>query len=117
MTVADLMQLLEEHDPAAEVRLLSQPSWPFEYDLQPALWTPATPDAAVAVCYICGAYLTLRNDEWHHDSATLDADHEPEVDDDYEAPDWQPTNPPAGGVVYLVEGTQLGYGTRAAWEG
>ena len=30
MTVAQLMSLLEEMDPEAEVRIMSQESWPFE---------------------------------------------------------------------------------------
>ncbi len=31
MTVAELMEELEDVDPDAEVRLAMQPSWPFEY--------------------------------------------------------------------------------------
>jgi hypothetical protein len=33
MTVQDLIDELEGFDPDAEVRFLSQPSWPFEYTI------------------------------------------------------------------------------------
>ena len=33
MTVEELIQELQYLDPAAEVRLAEQPSWPFEYNL------------------------------------------------------------------------------------
>jgi hypothetical protein len=60
VTVTDLIQHLEGCDPDAEVRLAQQPTWPFEYAIDPT-------NPAVQV----------------------------EVDD--------------GPVVYLGEGTQLGY--------
>jgi hypothetical protein len=59
-TVSDLLEELEQFDPDAEVRLATQPSWPFE-------WSLSNTDPAVEV----------------------DLDGQP--------------------VVYLVEGTQLGY--------
>jgi hypothetical protein len=34
MTVSELIHLLEDHDPEAEVRIATQPSWPFESQLQ-----------------------------------------------------------------------------------
>lgn len=33
MTVAQLMAILEDCDPEAEVRLAHQPAWPFEYSV------------------------------------------------------------------------------------
>jgi hypothetical protein len=30
-TVSDLLELLEDMDPAAPLRLATQPAWPFEY--------------------------------------------------------------------------------------
>jgi hypothetical protein len=35
VTVTDLIQELEARDPDAEVRLASQPAWPFEYAIDP----------------------------------------------------------------------------------
>jgi hypothetical protein len=35
VTVTDLIQQLEACDPDAEVRLASQPAWPFEYATDP----------------------------------------------------------------------------------
>ncbi len=33
MTVRELINLLEDHDAHAEVRIAHQPSWPFEYSI------------------------------------------------------------------------------------
>jgi hypothetical protein len=33
MTVNELIEMLQDEDPDAEVRLLMQPSWPFEYSV------------------------------------------------------------------------------------
>lgn len=33
MKVQELIEILSEKDPNAEVRIMCQPSWPFEYDL------------------------------------------------------------------------------------
>lgn len=33
MTVEELIEMLEQFDPEAEVRIASQPSWPMEYEL------------------------------------------------------------------------------------
>jgi len=33
MTVRELMERLDEFDPDSEVRIASQPSWPFEYSI------------------------------------------------------------------------------------
>jgi hypothetical protein len=88
MKVAELIALLEEQDPEAEVLIMSQPSWPFEYA-------------------VCG--LARRS--------------EPEdVDDDETEP--AHGNGEASGArddratsdVFIVEGTQLRYGSKRAWE-
>ena len=39
MTAAELIELLENVDPNAEVRLATQPQWPFEYSVGRALAT------------------------------------------------------------------------------
>jgi hypothetical protein len=33
MTAAELIEILEELDPSTEVRLATQPSWPFEHSI------------------------------------------------------------------------------------
>ena len=66
MTVSELIEMLEEFDGSMEVRIASQPNYPFEYSLK-SVWA--------------------------------------EEDDNSEY----------NGNVYLVEGEQLGYFTRRAW--
>lgn len=39
MTVRELREELERFDPDAEVRLMEQPSWPFEYSVA-GVWSP-----------------------------------------------------------------------------
>ena len=41
-TVSDLLEELQQFDPDAEVRLATQPSWPFE-------WSLSTTDPAVEI--------------------------------------------------------------------
>lgn len=93
MTVQELIDLLEREDPAAEVRLMTQESWPFENSIRSQLYV------AEPTCQICGEQ---------------DGDHD---DDDHEAELWTPAEgADPDGVVYLVEGSQLGYGNKAAWQ-
>lgn len=66
MTVSDLISYLEEFDGDMEVRIASQPNYPFEYELS-GVWEDENEDSQYA------------------------------------------------GMVYLVEGTQIGYFTRKAW--
>lgn len=77
MTAGELIELLRELDPETEVRLMQQPSWPFEYSIGGELWQPDVDD--------------------------FSADETFEPDD------------ASGPVAYIVEGRQLGYGTKAAW--
>lgn len=122
MTAAELIRLLLDVDPDAEIRLMTQPSWPFEYSIG-GTWQPE-PLQTLGTCMFdlagldapyqpCGGQVELSNDEWRHFNAALDAKHEPEVEDADEA--FRPDGDPAS-VVYLTEGTQLAYGTKAAWE-
>lgn len=93
MTVQELIQLLEREDPEAEVRLMTQESWPFENSIRSRLYV------AEPTCSICG-------------EGSLDHD-----DEDHQAETWTPADAEApDGVVYLVEGAQLGYGNKAAWQ-
>ncbi len=87
MTIDELIEHLEEYRDTiggdAEVRLMTQQSWPFEYSLH-------------GVC--SGEEI---NDFHDDDSPEVDEDDEDVTDDN---------------IFYLVEGTQLGYGSKRAWD-
>lgn len=84
MKVSELIEMLEEQDPDAEVLVMSQENWPFEMAL-------------------CG--VTTRDEILRADS-----DEEESEDDDAELADGL-----ARSDVFLVEGTQLRYGSKTAW--
>ncbi len=44
MTVEELMELLEQFPPEAEVRIAQQPSWPFEYSIHDVAAVPEDDD-------------------------------------------------------------------------
>lgn len=81
MKVSELIELLEEQDPNAEVLVMMQQSWPFE-------------------CQLRG--VTTRDE-------ILQAD----GDEDEDAPLGDGC---ARSDVFLVEGEQLRYGSKTAWE-
>jgi hypothetical protein len=81
MTVEELLNELSELPPCAEVRIASQPRWPFEYTLQ-------------------GVYVVEPGDT-DDDEETAPTPDVSSSDED-EASDELP-------VVYLAEGSQLGY--------
>lgn len=74
MTVGQLKELLEGYEDEAEVRLMTQSNYPFEYSIRGVASTREMND--------------LEGEE----------------------------TDPDGDVVYVVEGGQLGYGRKAAWE-
>lgn len=90
MNVRDLQRLIEDLDPNTEVRLMTQSNYPFEYSVEGAV--------------------TL--DEIHRVAEDLS-------DEDFFEPANQDSpyvrSPFCGSVLYIVEGTQLGYGTSDAW--
>ena len=92
MTVDELIEALEgfkeEHGGETPVRLMNQQQWPFEYKV----------DACVSLDQI-----NEYQDEEGKRGFTP-AGRYPGDDNHPEA------------VVYLVEGSQLGYGTKAAWD-
>lgn len=101
MKVRDLIEELEAYDGDAEVRLMSQPSWPFEYSIE-GLWTVEKAEHSGTSCE--------RSEEY-----------DPDADDEdeclaCEADGFEP-HEADGDVVYLLEGSQLGYGAKKAWEG
>jgi hypothetical protein len=97
-TVGDLRRAIEYLDDEVEVRLMSQNSWPFEYSVYGTWTPPADPDA----CGECGLTATAHGTEF--------------VGHAFERYAFVPKGDPGPGVLYLVEGTQLGYGTSTAWE-
>ena len=86
MKVSELIELLEEQDPDAEVLVMSQPNWPFELGL---------------------AGVTTREE-----MLRADRDEDGNGDDDEEPRRDLGT---AKNDVFLVEGEQLRYGSKTAW--
>jgi hypothetical protein len=89
MTIDELIEHLEEYREQiggdAEVRLMTQQSWPFEYTLH-------------------GVCSSEEINDLHDDDSPEDESDEDEDDLTEDK------------IFYLVEGTQLGYGTSRAWE-
>ena len=83
MTVQELIDILSEQEPDAEVLLMTQQSWPFEYS-------------------IFG--VTSRAELIGEDT-----------EEEAEAPCSGRDGGPASTDVFLVEGTQLRYGSKDAW--
>jgi len=82
MKVRDLIEMLEDQDPDAEVLIMSQENWPFENAI---------------------AGVAIREDFVDHDE-----DDEPGDEGRYE-------KGTAPNDVFIVEGQQLRYGSKAAW--
>lgn len=110
MTVGELRELLEDLDDGVEVRLQTQPHYPLEYRVAGAALASAVREDAARE----------REDE----AAEEDCVHVPGVEKStlragrctecsYEVPG---TTPPAPEVLYLLEGGQVGYGTKRAWD-
>ncbi len=97
MLLTDLITRLEElaqDHPDAEVRLMTQSAWPFEYN-------------------ICGVATTSDIDEEDTLAARERAMERGHDFDDEDGPLKDPEAKPE--IIYLVEGSQLGYGSRSAW--
>ncbi len=89
MKARELIRLLEDHEPEATVRLMCQSNWPFEYGI-----------AGVVSREDC-----LRQERVERESHGEDAgDAVPAIGTENRATD-----------VFIVEGSQLGYGMKAAW--
>lgn len=93
MTVQELIERLQECDPDAEVRIMSQESWPFENAIS---GVAVREDFAVEACEC-----DHRFDEPHEEGCPALDD---EYDDGLEAHD-----------VFIVEGAQERYGSKNAW--
>ena len=91
MQVRELMAILEDQDPDAEVLLVTQRQWPFEYSL---------------------SGVSIRSEvEEADDDEDEDGDDEPEEG----APRERSRDDGAPTDVLLVEGRQLRYGSETAW--
>ncbi|MFA7332423.1 MAG: hypothetical protein WC326_15245 [Candidatus Delongbacteria bacterium] len=100
MLLTDLIDRLEElaqAHPDAEVRLMTQSQWPFEYSIQ-GLATKSNMDDE-----------SDRQEAERILERGVDLDEEDEVGPRKEVG----TGPE---IIYLVEGSQLGYGSKAAWD-
>ncbi len=86
MKVSELIELLEEQDPDAEVLVMMQKNWPFE-------------------CSLAG--VTTRDE-------MLRADERDEDDGEQVEPCIESGT--AKSDVFLVEGEQLRYGSKTAWD-
>ena len=86
MKVNELIEILQEMDPEAEVLIMSQQSWPFENDL-------------AGVCQ--------RSDLVEEDDGEVEEEDQGRCIGGDELP---------SNDVFLVEGTQLRYGSKRAWD-
>jgi hypothetical protein len=91
MKVKELIDILEEQDPDADVLIMSQQSWPFEN----------------------GVYgVTVRSEmDGGDDDDDDDGDKNENATAATEARDGRATND-----VFIVEGSQLRYGSKTAWD-
>lgn len=86
MTVGHLIKILEVLDEDIEIRLASQPNWPFEYS-------------------IAGVTTKSRYDN-EEDGCESDSEDDP--------PEEQREDPPD--IAFIVEGEQLCYGSKKAFD-
>ena len=87
MTVAELIEALDGADPTTEVRLMTQQTYPFENALV-GIWAPGEDGDGDGE----EAFTPASGDQFGYRGAG-----------------------PATKVLYLVEGRQIGYGTKDAW--
>jgi hypothetical protein len=89
MKVKELIDILEEQDPDAEVLIMSQQNWPFEN----------------------GVYGVTVRSEMDGNDDDDDDDKSEDTRAATEARDGRATND-----VFIVEGSQLRYGSKNAWD-
>lgn len=94
MKVSDLIELLEDMDP--DVYIMAQPSWPFEHSLSG----------------VCQRSDFTEADECDDEEEVEETERPPRGRDRWSASESQlPSN-----AVFLVEGSQLRYGNKNAWD-
>lgn len=89
MTVAELIELLGRHDGDMEVRIMNQPSWPFE----------------LSIAGVCSS-------EWLGDEESGKPYRPGKGDGSFGRVDDLDAHP----VLFIVEGRQLAYGSKDAWD-
>lgn len=111
MNVEELIERLSELDRDAEVRLATQPGWPFEYSLAQVHQSVQVPEGALTHhCPARGCDFTLKDDDLGVELGEMGdwelecPQHGWRVADTQIAPDAETT-----AVVYLAEGGQIGY--------
>lgn len=123
MTKSQLIEALEDYSDDAEIRVMHQPSWPFEYAIQ-GTWVPDVKKHTTLVqeqsdgAMLCDKCLyddgKARGEGWETgecDAQDDESDFTPH--DDRCATDKEASKLE---VVYLVEGSQLAYGSKTAFE-
>jgi hypothetical protein len=120
MTVAELMERLEQYDGAMEVRLAFQPSWPFEHSV---LGVTSREEACGRQVVDLTRYLSWQKigdaqiiEDYGGRWGVIDQDGEPEAA--FDTREEAEREARAGGedCVFLAEGSQLQYGSKNIWE-
>lgn len=97
MNVQNLIRMLEDLDPEAEVRLAIQPSYPFEHRLGGVRYRSKNQEA------IDDIHEAMRGGELTEEEKEEASDRLLELDETDEK------------IVYLLEGGQIGYASRNLW--
>jgi len=124
MTKADLIEALEDVSDDCEIRLMHQQSWPFEYSVF-GTWVPEPTkhstlvtelEDGTIICEEClyNDGLAKPTEGW----ATGECDRKDDEQSFTPQDNRQHADKEASKleVLYLVEGTQLGYGSKTAFE-
>jgi hypothetical protein len=101
MNVRQLRELLEDLDENIEIRLMIQQAWPFECSVRGAITDKELISARTE---------HDADKDWEHLS---EGERKRALKAKQEA--WAAESNPE--VLYLLEGSQLGYGDKIAWEG
>jgi hypothetical protein len=103
MTVGELIGQLQDLDPDTEVRIASQPHWPFEYSISAV----STNDPAYFVTYYDNGWFVVDDNEDSQDNEHFVAG--PFEDSGLAEVRMNEIISSKETIVYLAEGTQLGY--------
>lgn len=102
MKVRELIERLERENSEAEVLLLEQPQWPFEYELRDVVTRALTDNGRCGVCDHHNHGDPCRFRDCDNEVCGCEGEHE---------------DPEDGKIddVFLVEGRQIRYGPREGW--
>lgn len=124
MRVYELIELLSQQDPEANVTFASQPSWPFEFSIQgiavrrdvegDATRCPACGGTDTRASYDYGSDPTRR---WCNDCEGMYVlENEEESFGEHNLNAYGDDKRKSGGDVILVEGSQLSYASKDIWD-